>query len=61
MIKPEIPETYFMPQDKDRSSDGVLLGLNASGPIGPMIPGSAESYRNLHYDLKVCLNTIVLS
>lgn len=35
-----------------RSSDGVLLGLNASGPIGPMIPGSAESYRNLHYDLK---------
>ncbi|XP_037828620.1 protein bicaudal C [Lucilia sericata] len=35
-----------------RSSDGVLLGLNASGPIGPLIPGSAESYRNLHYDLK---------
>ncbi|XP_059221980.1 protein bicaudal C [Stomoxys calcitrans] len=35
-----------------RSSDGVLLGLGASGPIGPMIPGSAESYRNLHYDLK---------
>ncbi|XP_061397140.1 protein bicaudal C [Musca vetustissima] len=35
-----------------RSSDGVLLGLGASGPIGPMVPGSAESYRNSHYDLK---------
>ncbi|TMW46084.1 hypothetical protein DOY81_008835, partial [Sarcophaga bullata] len=35
-----------------RSSDGVLLGINASGPIGPIVPGSAESYRNLNYDLK---------
>uniref|UniRef100_A0A1I8M2W9 K Homology domain-containing protein n=1 Tax=Musca domestica TaxID=7370 RepID=A0A1I8M2W9_MUSDO len=40
-----------------RSSDGVLLGLGASGPIGPMVPGSAESYRNSHYDLKVCENS----
>uniref|UniRef100_W8C9I3 Protein bicaudal C n=2 Tax=Ceratitis capitata TaxID=7213 RepID=W8C9I3_CERCA len=36
-----------------RSSDGVLLGLNASSLLGgPLMPGSAESYRNLHYDLK---------
>nr|XP_036216038.1 protein bicaudal C isoform X2 [Bactrocera oleae]XP_036216039.1 protein bicaudal C isoform X2 [Bactrocera oleae]XP_036216040.1 protein bicaudal C isoform X2 [Bactrocera oleae]XP_036216041.1 protein bicaudal C isoform X2 [Bactrocera oleae] len=36
-----------------RSSDGVLLGLGASGPLGgPLLPGSAESYRNLHYELK---------
>ena len=40
-----------------RSSDGVLLGLGASGPIGPMGPSSAESYRNLHYDIKVGLQT----
>ncbi|XP_067620096.1 protein bicaudal C isoform X2 [Eurosta solidaginis] len=36
-----------------RSSDGVLLGLGASGSLGgPLLPGSAESYRNLHYDFK---------
>ncbi|XP_036321966.1 protein bicaudal C [Rhagoletis pomonella] len=36
-----------------RSSDGVLLGLGASGPLGaPLMPGSAESYRNLHYEAK---------
>ncbi|XP_053958137.1 protein bicaudal C [Anastrepha ludens] len=36
-----------------RSSDGVLLGLGASGPLGgPMMPSSAESYRSLQYDLK---------
>lgn len=37
-----------------RSSDGVLLELGASGQLGHHMggPGSAESYRNLHFDLK---------
>ncbi|KAH8325023.1 hypothetical protein KR074_001917 [Drosophila pseudoananassae] len=35
-----------------RLSDGVLLGLgNGSGGGAPLLPGSAESYRSLHYDL----------
>ncbi|EDW57610.2 uncharacterized protein Dvir_GJ18051 [Drosophila virilis] len=35
-----------------RLSDGVLLGLgNATGGGAHLLPGSAESYRNLHYDL----------
>ncbi|XP_017024010.1 protein bicaudal C [Drosophila kikkawai] len=37
-----------------RLSDGVLLGLNNSNGVGGgahLLPGSAESYRSLHYDL----------
>ncbi|EDV30647.1 uncharacterized protein Dana_GF14935, isoform C [Drosophila ananassae] len=35
-----------------RLSDGVLLGLgNGSSGGAPLLPGSAESYRSLHYDL----------
>ncbi|XP_026843636.1 protein bicaudal C [Drosophila persimilis] len=35
-----------------RLSDGVLLGLGNSGGGGAhLLPGSAESYRSLHYDL----------
>ncbi|XP_020810141.1 protein bicaudal C [Drosophila serrata] len=37
-----------------RLSDGVLLGLSNSNGVGGgahLLPGSAESYRTLHYDL----------
>ncbi|KAM8716534.1 hypothetical protein ACLKA7_003415 [Drosophila subpalustris] len=34
-----------------RLSDGVLLGLGSAMGGSHLLPGSAESYRNLHYDL----------
>ncbi|KAH8262827.1 hypothetical protein KR044_000804 [Drosophila immigrans] len=34
-----------------RLSDGVLLGLGSAIGGAHLLPGSAESYRNLHYDL----------